>query len=168
MDELIFNYFESPIGEIELAAKEGMLMSVLFSKTEKGDRPKQVVTESVLFDEAKNQFTNYFFKESTEFNLPLYLNGTVFQTNAWNALRTIPFGKTISYLDLAKKIGNVKAIRAAATTNGKNPFAIVIPCHRVIGSDASLTGYAGDLWRKKWLLNHEAKQVNQQLMMFGE
>lgn len=168
MEELIYNYFESPIGELEMAESKGELLWILFATTEKEQRPKQVVTESILFDEAKNQLNNYFFKESMEFNLALNLNGTVFQTNVWNTLRTIPFGKTISYLDLAKKIGNVKAIRAAATTNGKNQFAIVIPCHRVIGSDASLTGYAGDLWRKKWLLNHEAKKVNQQLMMFSE
>jgi methylated-DNA-[protein]-cysteine S-methyltransferase len=83
------------------------------------------------------------------------LQGTEFQKKVWQELLHIPYGKTCSYLDLSKKIGDVKAIRAVASANGKNPLWIVVPCHRVIGTDGSLTGYAGGLWRKKWLLEHE-------------
>ncbi|MCK5677367.1 MAG: methylated-DNA--[protein]-cysteine S-methyltransferase, partial [Flavobacteriaceae bacterium] len=91
----------------------------------------------------------------TSFDLKLNPQGTDFQQNVWNELQRIPYGKTTSYLDQSKKMGNVKAIRAIASANGKNPIWIIIPCHRVIGSDGSLTGYAGGLWRKKWLLEHE-------------
>jgi methylated-DNA-[protein]-cysteine S-methyltransferase len=87
--------------------------------------------------------------------------GTEFQQKVWQELAQIPCGKTISYLDLSKKLGDVKAIRAVASANGKNPIWIVVPCHRVIGSDGSLTGYAGGLWPKKWLLEHE-NLTNQQ------
>ena len=89
------------------------------------------------------------------FDLKLNPKGTDFQKNVWNALLEIPYGKTISYLELSKTLGNVKAIRAVASANGKNPLWIVIPCHRVIGSNGDLTGYAGGLHRKKWLLEHE-------------
>ena len=90
-------------------------------------------------------------------------NGTEFQKKVWRQLETIPFGKTLSYLELSKQLGDVKAIRAVANANGKNPLWIIIPCHRVIGSDGSLTGYAGGLYRKQWLLNHESEYKQQSL-----
>ncbi|HPA24001.1 MAG TPA: methylated-DNA--[protein]-cysteine S-methyltransferase, partial [Ferruginibacter sp.] len=90
------------------------------------------------------------------FDLPIQLNGTPFRQSVWQALQNIPFGKTTSYLQLSKNLGNAKAIRAVGTANGSNPIAIIIPCHRVIGSNGDLIGYAGELWRKKWLLAHEA------------
>ncbi len=99
----------------------------------------------------------YFNGELRQFELPLHQPGTPFQQDVWNLLATIPYGKTISYMDLAKKTGDTKATRAVANANGKNNIAIIIPCHRVIGSNKELTGYAGGLWRKKWLLEHEAK-----------
>ncbi|PTX64203.1 methylated-DNA-[protein]-cysteine S-methyltransferase [Kordia periserrulae] len=109
------------------------------------------------------QLEEYFNGKRTEFDVPLAPKGTEFQQKVWSELRNIPYGKTCSYLDLSKKLGDVKAIRAVAAANGKNPLWIVIPCHRVIGSDGSLTGYAGGLWRKKWLLNHENPVKQQSL-----
>ena len=105
--------------------------------------------------EAVLQLQDYFDGKRTTFTFPLNPSGTDFQKKVWDELLHIPFGKTCSYLDLSKKLGDVKAIRAVASANGKNPLWIVIPCHRVIGTDGSLTGYAGGLWRKKWLLEHE-------------
>ncbi len=107
------------------------------------------------------QLNEYFNGKRNDFDFKINPKGTDFQQKVWQELRTIPFGKTMSYLDLSKKLGDVKAIRAVASANGKNPLWIVIPCHRVIGSDGSLTGYAGGLWRKKWLLEHE-NPTNQQ------
>lgn len=109
------------------------------------------------------QLEEYFAGQRTEFNLILTPKGTDFQQKVWKELNKIPFGKTCSYLELSKKLGDVKAIRAVASANGKNPLWIVTPCHRVIGSDGSLTGYAGGLWRKKWLLDHENPVKQQSL-----
>jgi methylated-DNA-[protein]-cysteine S-methyltransferase len=105
--------------------------------------------------ETVTQLQDYFLGRRTEFTFKLNLQGTEFQKKVWQELLHIPYGKTCSYLDLSKKIGDVKAIRAVASANGKNPLWIVVPCHRVIGTNGSLTGYAGGLWRKKWLLEHE-------------
>ena len=105
--------------------------------------------------EAVLQLQDYFNGKRNEFSFKINPSGTDFQKKVWEELLNIPYGKTCSYLDLSKKLGDVKAIRAVASANGKNPLWIVVPCHRVIGSDGSLTGYAGGLWRKKWLLEHE-------------
>ena len=105
--------------------------------------------------EAVLQLQDYFDGKRTNFTFKINPIGTDFQKKVWEELLNIPFGKTCSYLDLSKKLGDIKAIRAVASANGKNPLWIVVPCHRVIGSDGSLTGYAGGLWRKKWLLEHE-------------
>jgi methylated-DNA-[protein]-cysteine S-methyltransferase len=103
------------------------------------------------------QLKAFFEGKLRTFTIPMNQNGTEFQKKVWDLLYTIPYGKTISYNELAKQYGDIKAIRAVAAANGRNNIAIIIPCHRVIGSDRSLTGYAGGLWRKKWLLDHEAK-----------
>jgi len=113
--------------------------------------------------EAVAQLQDYFAGSLRSFTFKLDPAGTDFQKKVWNALREIPFGKTVSYHELSVKLGDVKAIRAVASANGKNPLWIVVPCHRVIGSDGSLTGYAGGLWRKKWLLEHETPPVQQRL-----
>lgn len=110
------------------------------------------------------QLQQYFSGKRQTFNIRLNPKGTPFQKQVWNLLLQIPYGKTISYLELSKQFGDEKAIRAVASANGKNPIWIIIPCHRVIGSDGSLTGYAGGLYRKQWLLNHE--QPNTQLQLF--
>ncbi|MDP5044935.1 MAG: methylated-DNA--[protein]-cysteine S-methyltransferase, partial [Leeuwenhoekiella sp.] len=109
------------------------------------------------------QLEHYFTGDLKDFNLKLNLQGTDFQKKVWLQLARIPFGKTTSYLQMAKDLGDPKVIRAAATANGKNPIAIIVPCHRVIGSDHSMTGYAGGIWRKKWLLEHESPVTQQTL-----
>ncbi len=110
-----------------------------------------------------SQLKEYFNCEREQFSIKLNPNGTDFQKRVWNELAKIPYGKTISYLELSKKLGDVKAIRAVANANGKNPVWIIIPCHRVIGTDGSLTGYAGGLHRKKWLIEHESPYKQQSL-----
>lgn len=110
------------------------------------------------------QLKAYFKNELNHFDLKINLKGTAFQKRVWSHLLSIPYGKTISYLDLSKQLGDVKAIRAVANANAKNPLWIIVPCHRVIGSDGSLTGYAGGLHRKQWLLNHECE--NKQELLF--
>lgn len=101
------------------------------------------------------QLKEYFKGIRKDFSVKLNPAGTDFQNSVWNELKKIPYGKTCSYMEQTKNLGNIKAIRAVASANGKNPISIIIPCHRVIGSDGSLTGYAGGIWRKKWLLEHE-------------
>ena len=149
-------YVQTPIGTAELLGDENGLASitVLESKKPKGTIP------AVLKD-AVEQLQEYFDGNRTVFELQLNPSGTDFQKKVWEALLQIPFGKTISYLELSKQLGDAKAIRAVASANGKNPLWIVVPCHRVIGTNGNLTGYAGGLHRKKWLLEHEspAKQT---------
>lgn len=111
-----------------------------------------------ITEEACSQLSAYFAKTRHEFDLPIDVKGTEFQTLVWKALQSIPYGQTVSYLDIAKHIGNPKAVRAVGLANGKNPIAIVVPCHRVIGSNRTLTGYAGGLARKQFLLNLEGAQ----------
>jgi methylated-DNA-[protein]-cysteine S-methyltransferase len=113
--------------------------------------------------EAVKQLQEYFDGKRTDFDFRINPQGTEFQQKVWQELLHIPFGKTVSYMDITKKLGDVKAIRAVASANGRNPLWIVVPCHRVIGTDGSLTGYAGGLWRKKWLLEHESPSAQQSL-----
>jgi len=112
---------------------------------------------------AATQLAEYFDGRRTVFDFPINPKGSDFQKSVWHELLNIPFGKTVSYSDITRRLGDMKAIRAVASANGKNPLWIVVPCHRVIGSDGSLTGYAGGLWRKKWLLEHETPPVQQSL-----
>jgi methylated-DNA-[protein]-cysteine S-methyltransferase len=116
-----------------------------------------------ILQDSVQQLQDYFQNKKSTFDFKLNPKGTDFQQKVWKELLNIPFGKTISYMDLSKNLGDVKAIRAVASANGKNPLWIVIPCHRVIGTDGSLTGYAGGLWRKKWLLEHENPSSQQTL-----
>ncbi len=104
---------------------------------------------------AIQQLTDYFNGKRTVFDLPLNPQGTDFQKRVWQELLKVPYGRTVSYLDLSRRLGDEKAIRAVAAANGKNPIWLIIPCHRIIGTDGSLTGYAGGLWRKKWLIEYE-------------
>jgi methylated-DNA-[protein]-cysteine S-methyltransferase len=143
-------YLQTPIGYVEIKGDENGLTSITVFDEEK---PMDIIPEAL--EDAVHQFSEYFEGKRTMFDLKLNPKGTDFQKNVWNALLEIPYGKTISYLELSKTLGNVKAIRAVASANGKNPLWIVIPCHRVIGSNGDLTGYAGGLHRKKWLLEHE-------------
>ena len=144
-------YIKTPLGTAEIIGDENGVSAITVLNTE-----KELSTE--IPDNLKlavSELNEYFDSKRTDFTFTLQPQGTEFQQKVWQELRHIPFGKTISYMDLAKKLGDIKVIRAAASANGKNPLWIVIPCHRVIGSDGSLTGYAGGLWRKKWLLEHE-------------
>ena len=127
---------------------------------------KTITASAVIPDclqAAVEQLQEYFAGTRTAFQLTLNPHGTPFQRSVWKALGRIPYGKTVSYLELARQLGDVKAIRAVAAANGQNPFWIVVPCHRVVGSDGSLTGYAGGLWRKNWLLEHESPYKQQKL-----
>ncbi|WP_405292621.1 methylated-DNA--[protein]-cysteine S-methyltransferase [Algibacter sp. Ld11] len=117
----------------------------------------------VELEDCAIQLKEYFEGIRTQFNLKLNAEGTDFQKRVWAALEQIPHGKTTSYLELSKTLGDVKAIRAVANANGKNPLWIIVPCHRVIGSNGSLTGYAGGLHRKQWLINHESPYKQQSL-----
>lgn len=156
MRELNYKYFPSPLGEIEITFGNNFVYAFHFMK-EGAVKKEEVKEQTKLIIEIERQLTNYFEGRSKDFDLPLKLEGTDFQKRVWTELSNIPFGKTISYLQMATNLGDEKCIRAAATANGKNPFAIVVPCHRVIGADGSLTGYSGELWRKQWLLDHEEK-----------
>ncbi|CAN5457759.1 methylated-DNA--[protein]-cysteine S-methyltransferase [soil metagenome] len=138
------------LGWLNITEDDGAITEVLFSEEPKNNG----VVNDVLIN-ALSQLEEYFSGKRKDFNLPLRPAGTPFQLRVWDELTKIPHGKTISYLELAKRLGDEKAIRAAASSNGKNPIAVVIPCHRVIGSDGSLTGYAAGLERKSWLLGHE-------------
>ncbi len=149
-------YYLSPIGLIEIVGDFELIDSVMFIDDESfipvsNSEPSGAIAQCV------KQLDEYFNGILKIFDLPLRKRGTPFQMNVWDELEKIPYGKTISYLELAKRLGDEKVIRAAAHANGKNTLAIVVPCHRVIGSDGSLTGYAGGLRRKQFLLDHEAK-----------
>ncbi|WP_099098819.1 methylated-DNA--[protein]-cysteine S-methyltransferase [Aquimarina aggregata] len=152
---------ETPLGTAIISGDENGITSVSVTKEPK-TKPSQD-NIPVYLKEAVLQLKEYFNGERDVFDLKLNPSGTEFQKKVWDELLKIPFGKTVSYLDIAKRLGDPKCIRAAATANGKNPLWIVIPCHRVIGSDGSLTGYAGGLWRKKWLLDHENPVKQQSL-----
>ncbi|MGB5272281.1 methylated-DNA--[protein]-cysteine S-methyltransferase [Eudoraea sp.] len=152
-------YINTPLGSAKLEGDENGLTYVTVLET---DEPESKIIPEDLED-AVYQLNEYFEGKRQNFDLLLNPEGTEFQKKVWAALLEIPFGKTISYLELSKNLGDVKAIRAVASANGKNPLWIIIPCHRVIGSDGSLTGYAGGLHRKKWLLNHESPSKQQTL-----
>ncbi|WP_299112143.1 methylated-DNA--[protein]-cysteine S-methyltransferase [uncultured Winogradskyella sp.] len=152
-------YIETPLGQAKIVGNNDGIASV--SILDKQHQLSEVIPEPLL--DCVTQLKAYFKNERKSFDLKLNPEGTVFQKKVWKQLETIPYGKTISYLDLSKQLGDVKAIRAAASANGKNPLWIIVPCHRVIGSDGSLTGYAGGLHRKQWLLNHESEYKQQTL-----
>ncbi|MBI1342730.1 MAG: methylated-DNA--[protein]-cysteine S-methyltransferase [Terrimonas sp.] len=156
MPDHFTTYYHSPIDWLKVSGTETYITEVSFyDKSQKAEvRNKHL--PAVLIH-CVEQLIQYFHGELRQFELPIRQEGTKFQQEVWNQLLTIPFGKTISYLELARQLGDPKAIRAAASANGKNNIAIIVPCHRVIGSGGDLVGYAGGLWRKKWLLAHEAK-----------
>jgi methylated-DNA-[protein]-cysteine S-methyltransferase len=156
MEKAIIN---TPLGITEIQGDENGI-SKIYIRNEDVKITSKIPSE---LKEAVIQLQEYFEGKRTHFTFLLHPSGTEFQKKVWQELLNIPFGKTCSYLELSKKLGDVKAIRAVAAANGKNPLWIVVPCHRVIGSDGSLTGYAGGLWRKKWLLEHENPSVQKTL-----
>ncbi|MCL4263467.1 MAG: methylated-DNA--[protein]-cysteine S-methyltransferase [Anaerolineae bacterium] len=149
--ETVFTIMPSPLGELLLARHEEGVTFVEFHPTRKipevGWRRDEVALADVV-----SQLSAYFAGERREFDLPLAPQGTPFQLRVWAALETLPYGETISYGELARQLGDGKAVRAVGAANGRNPIAIIIPCHRVIGSDGSLIGYGGGLERKEALL----------------
>ncbi|MDP4199474.1 MAG: methylated-DNA--[protein]-cysteine S-methyltransferase [Bacteroidota bacterium] len=146
--------FNSPIGLIAIRADENGIRSMVFVEE---DKSIEAYDPSPIVERCIAQLTEYFSGTRTKFDLPLAPDGTEFEKQVWEELERIPFGETCSYLDIAKRLDNAKAIRAVGRANGANPIAIIIPCHRVIGSDGRLAGYSGGLWRKRWLLDHEAR-----------
>lgn len=150
---------ETPLGHAKIFGDHQGIMSITIHDT------LEPISKSIPKDliACATQLKAYFDGNRTQFQLQLNPEGTDFQKLVWLALQDIPFGKSISYLELSKKLGDPKAIRAVANANAKNPLWIVVPCHRVIGTDGSLTGYAGGLHRKSWLLNHESTHKQQSL-----
>lgn len=146
-------YIDSPVGPLRISTDHQYILRLDFCKPETKipvDTKVSKITQACI-----DQLNEYFSSQRTSFDLPLNPTGTNFQKQAWQALQKIPYGHTISYGEQAQKIGNLKAVRAIGHANSKNPIAIIVPCHRVIGKNGKLTGYAGELWRKEWLLNHE-------------
>ena len=156
-------YIKTPIGIAKITGDENGVSEISVLDDDASTLPsvQNEIPECLL--DCAIQLKEYFNNTRKEFDLKLNPRGTDFQQSVWNELLNIPFGKTRSYMEQTKKLGDVKAIRAVASANGKNPLWIVIPCHGVIGSDGSLTGYAGGIWRKKWLLEHESGVIQQSL-----
>lgn len=150
---------KSPLGFTKILGNEDGITSVIVLNSE--EKVTDIIP--IELEDCVIQLNQYFEGTRKAFNIKLNPTGTDFQKRVWKQLDQIPFGKTISYLELSKELGDVKAIRAVANANGKNPLWIIVPCHRVIGSDGSLTGYAGGLHRKKWLIEHENPYKQQSL-----
>jgi len=153
---MYMQFINSPLGPVKITASDSGItgisfVSTLFVSTVQQSQP------SVLTDSAATQLNAYFAGSLSRFDLPLAAQGTAFQQQVWRTLCTVPFGTTCSYADIARGISNVKAVRAVGAANGRNPIAIVVPCHRVIGANGTLTGYAGGLDKKAWLLKHEQR-----------
>lgn len=167
---LRYKEIKSPVGKLKLVASPKALVAVLWEE----ERPNRVKLGTMSLDpqhpiliEAERQLREYFAGERIQFDLPLQLNGTEFQKKVWQALRDIPFGKTRSYQDLARAVGSPKASRAVGAASGKNPLSIVVPCHRVVGADGALTGFAGGLGTKAALLALEARSAKSQKQSKG-
>lgn len=156
-------YYNSPVGVLEINCSGNDITQVRFLHKDRGHPEENIQLNSKMSPTLKNcvdQLDDYFSGKLFDFKLSLAREGTSFQQQVWGALVKIPYGRTTSYMALSRSIGNEKAIRAVGTANGKNNIAIIVPCHRVIGSNGTLTGYGGGLWRKQWLLEHEAKFAN--------
>ena len=151
----------SPIGTLLLMGTREHLMGLYMERHDPA--PSAAIQSGVRDDRpfamARQQLEEYFTGTRTSFDVPIQPEGSEFQTRVWSALRSIPYGSTISYLELARRIGDEKAVRAVGLANSLNPISIIIPCHRVIGADGSMTGYGGGIERKRWLLQHEAKHT---------
>ena len=149
--DLFKTYYSSPIGIIEITGNDDGIATVYF--VEKNE--EQIIKIHPTLKECVYQLDEYFLGIRKEFGLKLNPQGSDFQKKVWNYLLDVPFGKTNSYLDISIKLGDHNATRAVGNANGKNPISIIVPCHRVIGSNGKLTGYSGGMWRKEWLLRHE-------------
>lgn len=152
MTKRYYGHYNSPIGILEIITSEDAIISAMFV-----EKAKENTEDTEILREAIKQFDEYFKGIRKNFDIKYEIEGTEFQKRAWKALTEIPYGETRSYKQQAIQIGNEKATRAVGNANSKNLISIIIPCHRVIGSNKSLTGYAGGLNRKQWLLEHEKK-----------
>lgn len=152
-------YYKTPIGTAKIVGDKNGISAI----TVMDDAIKKSAEIPDILRDCVQQLDEYFKGSRKKFDLKLNPKGTDFQKRVWKELLFVSYGKTRTYLEQAKQLGDVKAIRAVASANGKNPIWIVIPCHRIIGSDGSLTGYAGGIWRKKWLLEHENPSAQQSL-----
>lgn len=147
----LFGYVDSPIGTVEIGVQAECVTSLYFV-----DHPPHTnALENQVLQLAVEQVDAYFGGRLKVFDLPLDMKGTPFQQSVWQALLDVPFGRTASYQQIARTVGNPKAVRAVGAANGQNPVSIIVPCHRIIGKKGGLTGYGGGLWRKEWLLRHE-------------
>jgi methylated-DNA-[protein]-cysteine S-methyltransferase len=154
-------FYKSSVGIIKITANDSGIVSLNFEKKSLGAACRALTstqknqTTNEHLKNSVHQLDEYFSGKRTSFDLPLAVTGTPFQKKVWNALRKIPHGQTVSYADIARRIGQSKAFRAVGGANNKNPVAIIVPCHRVVGKNGDLTGYAGGLAKKKWLIHHE-------------
>lgn len=151
--ELYHCTISTPIGLMEISGSKHAIHAIRFVLQKQVDSPQL----PALLNKCRQELEEYFEGKRKAFSIHTEQSGTDFQKLIWRKLEDIPFGKTISYLDLARLAGDEKSTRAVGSANGRNRIPVIIPCHRVIGSDDSLTGYAGGLWRKQWLLDHEKK-----------
>ena len=164
---MYFTYSDSPIGQLLLGGDDSALALIGFPEGKGQVTPLDSWQRNdSVFDDVKQQLAEYFAGQRREFDLELSPHGTEFQLQVLDALQTIPFGETRSYLDIATAIQRPKAVRAVGAANGRNPLPIVIPCHRVIGADGSLTGFGGGLAAKSWLLAHEGVSTGEQASLF--
>lgn len=158
MPEIFSTYYYSPIGMLKISGTAYCIHEVLFWQSEIKPMAFEPTQHApAILQQCVEELIEYFEGQRRSFEVPFQQDGTEFQKRVWNELLMVPYGNTISYLELSKRIGDVKAIRAAASTNGKNKIAVIVPCHRVIGSNRELVGYGGGLYNKKWLLQHESK-----------
>ncbi|HJU67340.1 MAG TPA: methylated-DNA--[protein]-cysteine S-methyltransferase [Gemmatimonadaceae bacterium] len=156
-DTVLRTRVASPIGMLTLTSNGSALTQMLLAREEEIDAESVPAEVDPILVETREQLDAYFDMRLTHFDLPLEPRGTDFQRRVWDSLKTIPFGETISYAELARRIDNPKAVRAVGAANGRNPLMIIVPCHRVIGADGSLTGFGGGIERKRWLLDHETR-----------
>jgi methylated-DNA-[protein]-cysteine S-methyltransferase len=147
--------YSSPIGRIKIIANQECILSLQFIEDVPNANIEPTSESPSIIHQCIDELIEYFNGTRTQFTVPIHQEGTDFQQKVWKELYEVPYAKTLSYAALAKKLGDPKVIRAAAAANGKNKIAIIVPCHRIIGSDKNLTGYAWGLPRKKWLLQHE-------------
>jgi methylated-DNA-[protein]-cysteine S-methyltransferase len=157
---LLYDVVPTPIDRLVVASDGSAIVGVWMANAEPDDRRwADQCGMDALLDDARRQLVAYFAGRLEVFDLPLAPNGTEFQRRVWTELTKIPFGTTTSYAELARRVSNAAAVRAVGAANGRNPIPIIVPCHRVIGSDGSLTGFGGGLHRKQWLLRHEGGQI---------
>jgi methylated-DNA-[protein]-cysteine S-methyltransferase len=147
--------YSSPIGRIKIVADVDCIQALTFIEDADTSSNEEGIARPAIIHQCIDELIDYFNGSRTKFTVPIHQTGTHFQQKVWKELYEVPYAKTLSYAELAKKLGDPKVIRAAAAANGKNKIAIIVPCHRIIGSDSNLTGYAWGLARKKWLLQHE-------------